>query len=107
MPGVPKRRYSNDWNRILSAILVVAWLALLGLAGGAESVVWGVLQTALPLACIWFPEEMGSITTMLPGPLSVRPITQTSPGCLVRALGWAVLLLMTLGRIIIVAAMVS
>jgi hypothetical protein len=81
-----------DWNRILSALLVLGWLGLLGVAGGAESVAKGLIATVLPLACVWFPDELGALTTSLPGPLSMQPITQSSPGCLVRVLGWVVLL---------------
>jgi hypothetical protein len=104
-PGVPDRDYPWDWNRILSGFLALAWLTLCGLAGGTAAVLQGVLQAALPLACIWFPETLGSMTSMLPGALSDMPITRTSPGCLVRALGWVVLLLLTVGRIVIVAVM--
>lgn len=71
-----------------------------------EGLLVGALQIVLPLACVWFPEELGSITTSFPGLFSTVPINRTSPGCLVRLVGWAALLILTVGRVVIVGVMV-
>lgn len=102
IPRVPKREYSYDWNRILSGLLALAWLCLCLLVAGMKGLLLGALQIVLPLACVWFPEELGSITTSFPGLLSMVPINRTSPGCLVRLVGWAALLILTVGWVLIV-----
>ncbi len=43
----------------------------------------------MPLACIWFGDEIGEYTGMLPGP----GINKTTPGSFVRFGGWLLLLL--------------
>lgn len=68
--GVPDREYPYDWNRILSGVLVLAWLSLAVIGGGLRAFLMSLLQLALPLACIWFPDALGSMTSALPGPLS-------------------------------------
>ena len=42
----------------------------------------------LPLACIWFPEEMGDYT----GNLSFPHITKATPAAVIRVGGWFLLL---------------
>ena len=42
-----------------------------------------------PLACIWFPDELGEYYGSLPGPA----ITRVSPGWMVKLGGWLLLLL--------------
>ena len=103
--GVPDREYPYDWNRILSGVLAVAWISLSTIAAGLRGFLMSVLQLALPLACIWFPDVLGSMASSLPGPLSNVPIRQASPGCAVRFMGWVVLLTLTVGRIIIFGLM--
>lgn len=97
------RPVERDWNRILSAGVVAAWLVLMAAAGGAVAVLKAVLQTALPLACIWYPDALGHLTTMLPGPFGDRPMSRESPGCVLRAVAWLALLAVTFGRLAIVA----
>ena len=76
-------------NRGLSLIIAVLYLVL-GLAeDGAEGIVIMFLYLLLPMACIWFGEEMGSYVGVMRGHL----ITSESPGCLVAAGGWLLLLL--------------
>lgn len=82
-----------DRNRVVSGALAAGWLVFLFLLGGGELVMRGVLALILPLACIWFPDAMGGMTTRLPSPVSTVPITGTSPACIVRILGWVMLLL--------------
>ena len=99
--GVPDREHPYDWNRILSGILAIAWVCFAAVGAGLRGFLVGMLQLALPLACIWFPDMLGSMTSALPGPLSGVPISQASPGCAVRFMGWVVLLILTVGRVII------
>jgi hypothetical protein len=44
---------------------------------------------AFPLACIWYPDELGEYYGSLPGPA----ITQKSPAWMVKVGGWILLLL--------------
>jgi hypothetical protein len=44
----------------------------------------------LPLACIWWPDAMGSYRGLAEFP---KVITRASPGCIVSALGWVLLLM--------------
>jgi len=100
----PVRKYAPDRNRILSGTVAVGWLALCAIAG-LEAFLTNILAIALPLACIWFPEELGSMTTSFLGPFSNVAITRSSPGFLVRLVGWIALLALTVLRVIIVVAM--
>ena len=43
----------------------------------------------LPMACIWFGEEMGALTGVMRG----QYVGAESPGWLVALLGWVILLL--------------
>jgi hypothetical protein len=83
--------YPWDWNRILSVAVGAAWLAL-GAAAGPVGLVAAALFVVLPLACIWFPETMGTLKTVLPS-LAAQAIDRESPGWAVRLLGWVLLLL--------------
>jgi hypothetical protein len=105
LPGIPERKYPWDWNRIASALLVIVWLGILGFAAGLQGVIRGALDVALPVACIWFADALGSMTAAFPSALSNVPIDRTSPGCLVRVLGWVVLLVLTVGRVLAVGLM--
>ena len=94
----------SDWNRIVSGVIAISWLALSAVGGGAVAVLYAALSLLVPLACIWFPDALGGLTTTLPG-LSTIPITRESPGCAVRFLGWVALLSLTVLRAIIVVAL--
>ena len=61
----------NSLNEVLPGLLIV---------GGA---------LLFPLACIWFPDELGEYVGRLPGPA----ISHTSPAWTVRVGGWVLLLL--------------
>jgi hypothetical protein len=91
----PDRPYACDWNRVLSGLLGIGWLGLSTLGGGLRGLVTSLLQIVVPLACIWYPDILGAATTNL----RAVPITRTSPGCAVRALGWAALLSLTVMRV--------
>ena len=77
-------------GRLLSLVVAACYLVFGYLAGGGFTpILLGVLGfLALPLACIWFGEEMGSFL----GLRSLIQMTAESPGCLVRFMGWLLLL---------------
>jgi hypothetical protein len=99
LPGIPNRPYPYDWNRILSGLLVILWLGILAMGAGLGGVLRGAMQIALPCACIWFPDALGSMTSALTG------LDRSSPGCAVRSLGWVALLVLTVGRVLIFGLM--
>jgi hypothetical protein len=105
IPSRPIQRHPPDWNRLLSGGLAIVWIALCAIGAGFAGVLKGTLAIALPLACIWFPEALGSLSTTLPGPLSSTPIDRSSPAFLVRLLGWIVFLIVTFLPLILVATM--
>lgn len=77
-----------NWNRILSgllaAIYIVAAFAEANMDGG-----WvAAISVILPLACIWFGDEMGGFL----GQSGSGLITERSPGVLVCIFGWLLLL---------------
>ena len=79
-------------SRLLSGIVAGAiLLGIIALTGSTESVMRMMLLLLLPVACIWFPDEMGSLKGVSFG--LFRPkITETSPGDAVAVGGWLVLL---------------
>ena len=93
------------WQMVEWSLLAILWLSILAIGAGLGGVLRGALEIALPCACIWFPETLGSMTSALPGLLSNVPIERASPGCAVRLLGWVVLLVLTVGRVLIFGVM--
>ena len=82
-------------SRFLSLVIAAGYLSIILFAPGAESIrsrVGLLLITVgylvLPLACIWFGEEMGNYMGTFPGPA----INRRTPGCLVSGAGWVLLL---------------
>jgi hypothetical protein len=70
---------------VIAAIYVLAALV----TTSAEHAFLALLFVIFPLACIWFGDAMGGFT----GPAGTIGITASSPGVVVRILGWVVLLL--------------
>jgi hypothetical protein len=82
--------------RILSLIVGAVHVGFLLLLSQPKSLKAGLGMAALlcaslvfPLMCIWFGDEMGEYVGRLPGPAIDKP----TPGGLVRAGGWVLLLL--------------
>ena len=78
-----------DWNRILSGLLAVIYVITASAELGAKSGFVFLIFVILPLACIWFGDEMGGYTGASWG----GAITDTTPGLIVRISGWLLLLL--------------
>jgi hypothetical protein len=76
-------------SKILSLIIAVIYLVIAGLAGGIGAIIRVCIMLVLPLGCIWFGTAMGGYT----GTMRLHPITSSSPGWLVRIVGWILLLL--------------
>ena len=83
--------------RRLSILVVLTYAAVILFAAiasqrSAKEAVGAVLVTMLyallPLACIWFGDEMGDYIGTLPGPA----INRQSPGWMVKIGGWFLLL---------------
>ena len=82
-------------SRNLSLLVVLAYAAFALIAGSERSALAAVgavlvtmLYALLPLACIWFGDEMGDYIGTLPGPA----INRRSPGWMVKIGGWFLLL---------------
>lgn len=76
-------------NKTLSGLIALAFLWTTCSSDDLPSTLRLASFLVLPLACIWFSEAMGNYT----GPASAQAITRTSPGCVIAALGWLLLLL--------------
>jgi hypothetical protein len=78
-----------NWNRTLSGLLAALYVIGAYMAAGVEGTLKVVAFVILPLACIWFADEMGDYI----GPTSSGAITSPTPGILVCLGGWLLLLL--------------
>ena len=78
-----------SWNRLISVLVAVIYLAIAFAHGGMEPTFKIGMFLILPLACIWFSDAMGGYTG-LSGDIW---ITQSSPGIFVCIAGWILLLL--------------
>ena len=77
-------------NRILSAIIAIAYIATAYFTDGGETAFRFGLFLILPMACIWFGDYMGGYVG---GTMRGQYISSTTPGCFVVAGGWLILLL--------------
>jgi hypothetical protein len=78
----------------LSLLLAITYLVITSLAQRSPAQVFANLlimggALLLPLACIWYAEEMGEYIGALPGP----GINRKSPAGMVKIGGWILLLL--------------
>jgi hypothetical protein len=79
--------------RWLSGVIAGAYLVSAAFAGGFVDVLRVVAFLLVPMAAIWFPDEVGSHVG--------GRITRPSPGWAVRALGWLVLFMPIVAVVII------
>ena len=93
-------------SRRLSVLIVLIYLAIFLFAGQGQpsgevlgSLIPMMAYFILPLACIWFGDEMGDYLGMLPGPA----ISSTSPGWMVKLGGWFLLFLPAIIGLIVFA----
>jgi len=81
-----------DWNKLLSAVVALCYLLFAYFKGESMVLFKTALSLLLPMSAIWFSDAMGSALTRFPGPLSMHPITQHTPGIMVAIGGWILLL---------------
>ena len=77
-------------SKILSAIIAIAYIATACFTDGGETAFRAGLFLILPMACIWFGDSMGGYVG---GTMRGQYISSSTPGCLVIAGGWLLLLL--------------
>jgi hypothetical protein len=88
-----------DWNRLLSGLLALGYLCGAYFAWDAVTTLKVAGFLTLPLACIWYGDEMGSYVGVIRG----QAITAQTPGCLVRFGGWLLMLLpLVIGAIVLI-----
>jgi len=75
-------------HRLLSALVAAAYVVHAYIRDPGPRAFFLITSLILPLGCIWFGDELGEFT----GWASRRYITKTSPGCLIKLVGWALLL---------------
>ena len=86
------------WHQIISGTIVMLWLIPWARRGGLGAILMSAAFMLLPLAFIWFPNAFGVWTL---GRLSIA-IQKSSPGFVVRLVGWLSLLLcLTLLKILL------
>lgn len=71
-------------NRGLSLLVATAYITAAYYFGDGAEALKTAICLLLPMACIWFSEELGSFT----GIMHYHAITSPSPAFLVCALGW-------------------
>lgn len=74
-------------SRIVSGAIAIAYVVMVYRTGGGEDALELTIFLVLPLACIWYSEEMGSY----PGVIRLQAITSKTPGCMVAFGGWLLL----------------
>ena len=94
-------------SRTLSLVVAVIYLVVVAffkqsrsLAGILADLLLAAAALLLPLACIWFGDELGNYVGTLPGPR----INRRSPGWMVKLGGWVLLLLPPVIGVFIYAA---
>ena len=77
-------------SRNLSAIIAIAYIATAYFSDGGETAFRVGMYLILPIACIWYGDSMGDYVG---GTMRGQYISSTTPGCMVIAGGWLLLLL--------------
>jgi hypothetical protein len=75
-----------DWNRILSGLVALCLIGLAVLSGDPGSIIWTLLVLVWPIAMIWWPDVLGSLTGIRLG-----MVNQASAGWMVQSFGWVLL----------------
>lgn len=77
-------------RKALSLVVAIAYVALAYHFGAGEGAMRMGMFLILPMACIWFGESMGGFVG---GTMRGQFISSTTPGCMVAAGGWLLLLI--------------
>ena len=80
----------KDWHCHIAGIVSIAYIIIGYMLNGSETALKITFQfLPLPLILIWFGDTIGRVTGMI----GLRPnIIKTSPGYIVKILGWAILM---------------
>ena len=78
-----------DLNRLISAIIALIYLAVSAYLLGGKGFFRMLQFLILPMACIWYGDDLGNYT----GTLLSRGISRPSAGCAVIVAGWILLFL--------------
>lgn len=76
-------------SRVISGFIALAYIVSAYVLGDSDAAFHIALFLMLPVACIWFSEDMGAYT----GNLHLPSIQETTPGCVVAFGGWMLLFL--------------
>ena len=81
-------------ERTLSLIIAAGYLVIAAIGGHSEGKLFGAVLIVggallIPLACIWFADEVGDYVGTFPGPA----VNRRSPAWMVKIGGWVLLLL--------------
>ena len=77
-------------SRTLSAVIAIAYIATAYFTDGGETAFRVGMFLILPIACIWYGDSMGDYVG---GTMRGQYISSSTPGCMVIAGGWLLLLL--------------
>ena len=72
-------------GKVLSVLIAVAWATACIIDLGVTQLLWCLIALLLPLALIWFPDEIGSFTGYRAGHSQVDAKT---PPILLSVMGW-------------------
>ena len=86
-------RVTNPMGRVLSLVIAVLYMALAYFQHDANSFFDLLGYLILPLACIWFSDEMGNFFGLGLGGHGFARVDESSPPSLIKFMGWVLLLL--------------
>lgn len=84
------------FGKLLSGLIAVGFLVIAFSFAGEYAGIRVLVFLLLPLACIWFSEDLGEFT----GNWGGYHIDEKSPGCMIAIIGWVLLLLPPLAILI-------
>jgi hypothetical protein len=74
-------------NRTLSFLVLVSYIFVAQRLGALVLMIKIVVPLLLALGCVWFPDAFGDFA----GVVHFHRITTATPACLVRIMGWLIL----------------
>lgn len=84
----------TEWiNRLASLAVVAVYVVLAAVYGEGRTVLQAIGFSLVPLVLIWLPQPAGQFRGWICFP---RFVDQPTPGCLLRFMGWMLLLLLLL-----------
>lgn len=89
---IRKERQRMICHRSASGIVAALYLVIILFSDDPRVVVKLAMILILPLAAIWFSDDLGSLTGVTFGRFSGPVVTTASPGVIVRIGGWILLL---------------